>query len=673
MTAKEGREKVLERIMERHAASRRKLVRRSIKVGIALGVIVGVLVVLYPYLQVVWHTRQARVSDPEARKAALQWLADNNVRSATDIFLEALNSTRGEIDIARKALLKFADPSIVPRLLEIWKDTEAKPHGRYKALELVADLGGKEHMDVFIDPLAMLSKGWQSSYDFLNMHADEETVEKLLAMLASGDERQECAAADALRYIRKKSIVKDSDRVKEVLASKLSSPMMKVREGAADALIEIADEKQFEHLLRALDDESPAVCRCAAMAIGYMKPEIALKAVPKLLERLLHEDGDTCTDAANALIKIGSTEAVPRLTEIVKDRKVDSFSRVKAIEVLKATSDPRVLEVITGLLREPDVEVASVAATALIRIGDEKSVGALVDALRAADSQELRVAIAYALGIFGQKEAAPALMEALKEGDTELSKVAGSALIKTGARECAPELASMIRNPEALCEALKELLRKEGAREYSEQELAEIAGGGAFMVRREALLTLSKLRTVSSLEVTIEALTDKEMRIREEARDAAIQLAEDLLGQKKPGLEALRKSLEKTASEMLHEEVGEKLREGVGEAGSFDEINVLVFAVLRRLDRKNKQDHDDLVVALGEAKQAYWTSLLREELTGRGVSEEQIADAAGALKDYVQNTFLPGEPPMTMHRKIGEELKRKFGLQEVEEDEPRRE
>ena len=277
MADKETKENVLERIRERRAATRRKRMKRLVKVCGALVILALVLAFLYPHLQVMWQIDKARGADAETRKAALQWLADNDVRSATGVFVEALNSSRGESRIAEKALKKFKDPSVVPELLKIWKDTEARTYARYSALQLVAEMGGRELMDTFTDPLAILSDGWESSYDFLNKHAEANTVEKLLTMLESGDERRECASAVALRYLAmgKKAFVRDSEKVRNALAAELLSPKVKVRQEAAYALSYIAGEGQLEQLMAALDDEDRAVCCYAAIAIRCMKPEIS--------------------------------------------------------------------------------------------------------------------------------------------------------------------------------------------------------------------------------------------------------------------------------------------------------------------------------------------------------------------------------------------------------------
>ena len=97
-------------------------------------------------------------------------------------------------------------------------------------------------------------------------------------------------------------------------------------------------------------------------------------------------------------------------------------------------------------------------------------------------------------------------LAALKEGDIELSKVAGAALLKIGARKYAAEVAKIVRDA----------------------KISPVA-------RKEALLVLSKFRIPSSVELTIEALADETIQIREEARDAAIQLNTDLLAEKSNG------------------------------------------------------------------------------------------------------------------------------------------
>jgi HEAT repeat protein len=641
MAAKEPRENILARIKERQAAARKKRVRRIIKVCGGLAVLVAVLAILYPYLQVVWHTSKARGNDPDTRKAALQWLADREVRSATGIFVEALNSTHGESKIAERALRQFKDTSILPDLLKIWNDKTAKAYARYNALQLIAELGDKSHENVFIDPLAILSdRGWESSYDFLDMYADEKTLEKLLAMLGSGDARQERAAATALRYIREKPFIEDSEEVKSALAAKLSSSEVKVRQETAHALSEMAGEKQFPQLVAALDDEDPAVCCFAVMAIGRLKPEVAAKALPRLLEKLLHPDGDICTAAAGSIINVGAAQALPRLVEILSDKQTDSFSRAKVVGILKTVADPKAVEAITNALADPKANVAKAAAVALIRVGGRDSVGPLVSTLNTTGYESLQVVVAFALGMLAQKEAAPALVSAMKKGNPDLTRAAGEALLKAGAREYAPELALILQDTRAFP-----------------------------VSRREALIILSQFRALLSVEMTVDALSDELEGVREEAANAAKQLSADLLASGKQDLEAARAVLVEAAGFMLQKGIGKELGDSLGGAKSFDQMNQTMFAAMRRLDEKNTHDFDLLERTLARAKGIYWTSLLRGEFAKRGLSQEQLAQAAGALREYVVSTFIPMEIPTGGHVEMGAMLRKRFGFQEAQDDE----
>jgi len=633
MPERESREKLLARLKERREATRRKWRKRAYRIGIALGAITILLVLLYPFLQVTWKINQAREGDSETRKSALKWLTDNKVKRAIPVFIEALNSTHGESKMAEKALRKFNEPSVVPELLKTWKDTAAKPYARYNALQLLAELGGKELEDVFLDPFAIVSAGWESAYDFLNKHADESTVAKLLAMLESGDEKNERAAAVAFRYLKKKPFVEGSGKVKDMLAARLSSKNINVREESAYALSEIADEEHFDELLAALDDESPAVCRYAAIGIGRMKSEIAAKALPKLLEKLVCLDSNICREAAYTLIKIGSLESVEQLIGIVGDNKIEGFSRQRAIEILKTLPGPRALEAITAALKDENQDVAKTAATALIRIGGEESVAPLVNVLVSGRSQGLKIMAAYVLGMMAQKESAPALIEAMKEGDYELSAMAARTLVKIGAREYAPRLAEIVLDMEA-----------------------------PPVSRRDALRVLSEFRTVGSVEVVIGMLADSIMQVREEARDSAIQLSKDLLTQEPGNIGQVKDIIEKTASEMLQKKIGEDLRGQLEKAEKFEEINSLVFAAMRRLDEKNKPDFDALEVAISDARRAYWAGLMREDFARRGLEPTQLSEAAEMLKIYIADTYLPEEPPMSAHKLIGNELMKRFGF-----------
>ncbi len=634
MAGEEPKRNVLERIKERQAAARKKFKKRLVRVGAGLVVFVAVLAILYPYLQVVWHMRRAQGSDPEMRMKSLQWLAGRKVRSSIPLFVKALDATRSESYKAFEVLGEFKDPSIIPELLKIWNDRSTHAYAKYNALQLVADLGDKDYMDTFISTRVMLSaRGWEAAYDFLNKHADEQTVQKLLTMLNSGDTEKELASAMALNYIRKKPFVRDNGPVKDALCAKVDSPDDVTREESIRALIEIADENQLPSLLRALDDKDTAVCCYAAMAISYMKPEVAEGAVPKLLEKLLHPDGEICMEAAQTLGKIRSKTAVPRLLEILRDQEGDSFARQNAVKVLKVTGDPRGRGAITSALSDPDADVAKTAALALIRVGDKNSVAPLVELLKNSRSHKVRIVAAYVLGMLGEPGASGALLDALKRGDPELSKVAGAALLRIAAREVTPGLARVCKDTEA-----------------------------PPVVRREALLVLSKFRTASSLCLAIDALADAQRQLREEARDSLVQLTSDLLEKEKLGFGPANAHLAQAAASMLQKKIGAELREDLASAEGFDVSNKLVLAAVRRLDERNKPDLDLLGNALEEARAICWNSALREELTSRGLSEEKMASAASSLRSFVLCDYVAEEPPTPTLTKIVAEFRKRFAL-----------
>jgi hypothetical protein len=187
--------------------------------------------------------------------------------------------------------------------------------------------------------------------------------------------------------------------------------------------------------------------------------------------------------------------------------------------------------------------------------------------------------------------------------------------------------------------------------------------------RREALIILSQFRTLLSVEMTVDALSDELEGVREEAANAAKQLSADLLASGKQDLEAARAVLVEAAGFMLQKGIGKELGDSLGGAKSFDQMNQTMFAAMRRLDEKNTHDFDLLERTLARAKGIYWTSLLRGEFAKRGLSQEQLAQAAGALREYVVSTFIPMEIPTGGHVEMGAMLRKKFGFQEAQDDE----
>ena len=113
---------------------------------------------------------------------------------------------------------------------------------------------------------------------------------------------------------------------------------------------------------------------------------------------------------------------------------------------------------------------------------------------------------------------------------------------------------------------------------------------------------------------------------------------------------------------MLQKDIGKALLEKLGRADSLEEMNQFVFSAMRRLDEINKPDFEALELALEEAKEAHWTSLLWQELTNNGTGREQIIKAAEELKNFVETMFLPVETPTKTHMDISKALKGKFGF-----------
>jgi hypothetical protein len=239
--------------------------------------------------------------------------------------------------------------------------------------------------------------------------------------------------------------------------------------------------------------------------------------------------------------------------------------------------------------------------------------------------------------MFGDREATPALVDALKEGDVDVSRRAGEALLRIGAREAAARLEGIVLDT-----------------------------GIPDAARREALLVLSELRTRSSLRMSLAALVDAEIAVREEARNAVIQLTGDLLSKEKMGLEAARSKLVEKANEMYEEKLAAELASSLKKAVTYDEMNSLVLSAQRRIDEKNKADLDTLKAAVEKARALYWTSLLLDELASAGVNAKQAADTAAAVRTYVERDYWMEEIPVVDDIKRVKGFMKQFGFQEEE-------
>lgn len=195
----------------------------------------------------------------------------------------------------------------------------------------------------------------------------------------------------------------------EILIENFSSQDADVKADSVKALVE-AGEPAVEPLIQALNSKDPEIRENAAITLGKIKDERAIKPLIKLLT---DEEWEVESAATSALVEIGESVVEP-LIEILQDENEDVFLQMKVIAVLAGIKDERAIqpmiqalkekpelqadlgynlglmgkpavEPLIQLLNDDDPEVRVRAAEALGRLGDDRAVGPLTDALNDRD------------------------------------------------------------------------------------------------------------------------------------------------------------------------------------------------------------------------------------------------------------------------------------------------
>jgi len=215
----------------------------------------------------------------------------------------------------------------------------------------------------------------------------------------------------------------------DALVARLRDPQSTVRPDAATALGQIGDPRAVPALVESLSCPLPEVQdACARALAAFEKPRPPAKTVRRLrsiedasdgltvgdlIVRLDDADAPVREEAARALGRIGSAEAVDALVHRLRDPV--STIRSDAALALGDIGDPRAIPALTECLNDGSPEVQDACARALGDIGGRQSIRHLLRLLEEKRTDRVVAAGAEAISRLGVLEAAWEIFPRLHE------------------------------------------------------------------------------------------------------------------------------------------------------------------------------------------------------------------------------------------------------------------
>lgn len=289
--------------------------------------------------------------------------------TALDAMTNALrDETRTDRRKIVQALGLIADVRILKSLMVALKDPD--PAVRVLAVEALGEFRESQATEALVSSLADTDAHVRVvAVSALGRGGDLNAVPHLTAVLEDDRWDVRKSAVEALARIR-------DARATEPLGARLRDSDHDVRESAAKALGELRDPKAIERLVVALCDAQTAVRQAASAALARIDPEWdkspgARKAIPQLKVALKDREYWVRQSAADVLQRVSAMPAFqPRLGGFSNPV---NYRQQAALEAL-----------VCGLC-DVDRDLRLASAEALGRVGDQRSIQALVRSLDDAD------------------------------------------------------------------------------------------------------------------------------------------------------------------------------------------------------------------------------------------------------------------------------------------------
>jgi HEAT repeat protein len=457
-----------------------------------------------------------------------------------DPLLAGTKSATAEIQLgALKALIDAGDAQAVPALAPTLKD--ASEAVRAAAAQALGAIGDGAALPALIEALqeneAKARDRFLGQFHEIELHRLVEVDYGLHPCETDDDRREWARSIESLSdFDTRHAIlwaayhVKAPDKQAQLAAALRDEGSVMRRVGAANLIGQLEDKQGAGPLREALRDRWFLVRAAAAVALGHIGDP--LSAEP-LLAAANDPNAFVRSCAASSLSQVGATrweeflaaagvhkskegEDAPVTVEILLRamQEADPLIRAQAVENIKNIKpplemNPRVLDRLTGLMRDPSIHVRSAAAYELSGVPDARPVPAMLVALADPDSSVHFHAARYFEEV-PDKRATAGLTALLKSEDGETREAAARALGKSRDPQAVEPLSALAGDghslvQEAVAEALGELgggrarVTLEKMRDSGMTPAVQIAAAEALEklgTKQDALALLAELRRV---------------------------------------------------------------------------------------------------------------------------------------------------------------------------------
>ena len=457
------------------------------------------------------------LNDPEVvvRQSAITALQRIEDPRAAQPLINVLNDEEGEYlsvaDYAKSALQSFGEPA-VPALIEGLKNNDINIKSRCS--DVLGEIGSPAYQplveainsgdDVFRSWVVItLGKIHDSKIpDVLKIYLNDKSPDvRSSAIWGLGEQRNPAviellspALSDSDYYCRRDAI-KAFAKIGQPAIPELTKT---VRSGennarlAAGIALGLIKKDAVDSLLVLLDEKDENIKLAASAGLGRSK---YVRIVDNLVEAMNTGNMAIRDTIAIALGKFGSS-ATAKLIPALNHKSASV--RMGVIYALGMIRDPKsVSPLVQTMQSNPDSSIRTQALISLRNIKDSAAIEPISQQLRNDKSQTVRINAAYALGLMKDERAIPALYTALND------KIA---LVRINSAWALGEFGSKC-NPEFL-----------------EKRMAKESDG---KVRAYIIGALGKIQSSSSVPILIDALSDKNKDVRNNAAWALGQIKDE--------------------------------------------------------------------------------------------------------------------------------------------------